>query len=112
VFSTVRKAYTVKSAFLALQAAESDPKITPEHKQILEEKAAKTAIEALWSGVQLEIHDVLKEVCDRVLDVTVVSKERCLDRITALECLGIEFESVKPNIDTGDFVNVERKRAD
>lgn len=105
----MRKAYTVKSAFLALQTAESDPSTTPEQKHILEEKAAKVAIEALWSGVRLEIHDVLKEVCDIVLDPKVLTKEHCMERIVALERLGTEFESVKPDIVVEEFVNVEHK---
>lgn len=107
MFSTVRKAYTVKSAFVALQAAESDPKITPEQKQVLEEKAAKVAIEALWSGVRLEIYDVLKEVCDIVLDAKTLTTEHCLDRITALECLGVAFESVKADVVSEEVVNGE-----
>lgn len=109
VFSTVRKAYTVKSAFLALQTAESNPSTTPEQKQILEEKAAKVAIQALWSGVRLEIYDVLKEVCDVVLDVGVVGKGKCLDRIDALERLGVEFENAKADVGSEEFVNVEHK---
>jgi len=75
----------------------------------LEEKAAKVAIEALWSGVRLEIYDVLKEVCDIVLDVNTITKTRCLDRINALERLGMEFESAKPDVISEDFVNVEHK---
>jgi hypothetical protein len=109
VVSTVRKAYTVKSAFVALQSAESNPDTTPEQKQALEEKAAKVAIEALWSGIRLEIYDVLKEVCDVVLDESAIGKERCMDRIDALERLGIEFESAKQDPIPEDFVNVEHQ---
>lgn len=109
VFSTVRKAYTVKSAFVALQTAESNPDITPEQKQALEEKAAKVAIEALWSGVRLEIYDVLKEVCDTVLNPDTVPRAVCLDRIDALERLGTEFESAKADVVPEEFVNVEHK---
>jgi hypothetical protein len=109
VFSTVRKAYTVKSAFVALQTAESNPDTSPEQKQILEEKAAKVAIEALWSGVRLEIYDVLKEVCDVVLDASTVTEARCFDRINALERLGIEFEAALPDVISEEFVNVEHK---
>jgi X-domain of DnaJ-containing len=109
VFSTVRKAYTVKSAFVALQTAESNPDTTPEQKQMLEEKAAKIAIEALWSGVRLEIYDVLKEVCDNVLDVNTINKTRCLDRINALERLGMEFEAAVPDVVQEEFVNVEHR---
>jgi len=109
VFSTVRKAYTVKSAFVALQTAESNPDTTPEQKQVLEEKAAKVAIEALWSGVRLEIYDVLKEVCDIVLDANTVTQTQCLDRIDALERLGSEFEAAKADAMTEDFVNIEHK---
>ena len=112
VFSTVRKAYTVKSAFVALQTAESNPDITPEQKQILEEKAAKVAIEALWSGVRLEIYDVLKEVCDIVLDVNTITKTCCLDRINALERLGMEFEAAMPDVVSEEFVNVEHRGQD
>jgi X-domain of DnaJ-containing len=107
IVSTVRKAYTVKSAFLALQTAESNPNTSPEQKHILEEKAAKVAIEALWSGVRLEIYDVLKEVCDIVLDSNTLTKHHCLDRVAALERLGIEFESAKPDLLADDFVSVE-----
>jgi hypothetical protein len=109
VFSTVRKAYSVKSAFVALQTAESTQGTTAEQKQALEEKAAKVAIEALWSGVRLEIYDVLKEVCDIVLDADTIAKERCLDRIAALERLGIEFEAAKADVVSEDFVTVEHK---
>ena len=109
ILGTVRKAYTVKSAFVALQTAESKPDTTPEQKQALEEKAAKIAIEALWSGVRLEIYDVLKEVCDVVLDVNVLTREHCLDRIDALEKLGVEFEGAKPDIVSDEFVHVERQ---
>jgi hypothetical protein len=59
--------------------------------------------------VRLEIHDVLKEVCDTVLDASVLTREHCLDRIIALERLGMEFESVKPDIVPEEFVNVEHK---
>jgi X-domain of DnaJ-containing len=99
----------VKSAFVALQTAESNPDTTPEQKQALEEKAAKVAIEALWSGVRLEIYDVLKEVCDIVLDANTVTNTRCMDRINALERLGIEFEAAQPDVVSEDFVNVEHK---
>lgn len=109
VFSTVRKAYTVKSAFVALQTAEANPDTTPEQKQVLEEKAAKVAIEALWSGVRLEIYDVLKEVCDVVLDAGTIARTQCLDRIDALERLGIEFEAAKADVGTEEFVNIEHK---
>jgi hypothetical protein len=57
----------------------------------------------------LEIYDVLKEVCDIVLDVNAIAKTRCLDRIDALERLGMEFESAKPDIISEEFVNVEHK---
>lgn len=67
------------------------------------------AIEALWSGVRLEIYDVLKEVCDNVLDVNTITTTLCLDRIDALERLGVEFESAKADISTEEFVNVEHK---
>ena len=109
MFSTVRKAYTVKSAFVALQTAEANPDTTPEQKQVLEEKAAKVAIEALWSGVRLEIYDVLKEVCDVVLDAGTIARTQCLDRIDALERLGIEFEAAKADVGTEEFVNIEHK---
>jgi X-domain of DnaJ-containing len=102
----------VKSAFVALQQAESNVETTPEQKQALEEKAAKVAIEALWSGVRLEIYDVLKEVCDNVLDANVIGKLHCVDRIDALERLGIEFESAKPDPMQEEFVNVEHKGSD
>jgi hypothetical protein len=109
VFSTVRKAYNVKSSFVALQTAESNPNTTPEQKQALEEKAAKVAIEALWSGVRLEIYDVLKDVCDIVLDANTIPRTLCLDRIDALERLGTEFESAKPDVVAEEFVAVEHK---
>jgi len=76
---------------------------------MLEEKAAKVAIEALWSGVRLEIYDVLKEVCDIVLDVNTITKTRCLDRINALERLGMEFEAAMPDVVSEEFVNVEHR---
>ena len=109
IFSTVRKAYSIKSIFVALQTAEANPDATPEQKQALEEKAAQAAIEALWSGVRLEIYDVTKEVCDVVLDPEIITKTRCTDRIDALEVLGLEFEAAKPDIISEDFVNVEHK---
>jgi X-domain of DnaJ-containing len=112
VLSTVRKAYTVKSAFAALQTAESNPDTTPEQKQLLEEKAAKVAIEALWSGVRLEIYDVLKEVCDIVLDANTITKIHCVDRINALERLGMEFEAAKADIISEEFVTVEHQAKD
>ena len=109
VLSTVRKAYTVKSAFVALQTAESNPDTTPGQKQVLEDKAAKIAIEALWSGMRLEVYDVLNEVCDIVLDANTITKTRCSDRINALERLGIEFEAAHPDVVSEEFVNVEHK---
>lgn len=109
IIGTVRKAYTVKSAFLALQTAEANPDTTPEQKQVLEEKAAKIAIEALWSGVRLEIYDVLKEVCDVVLDAEVLGRTHCLDRIDALEKLGVEFEGARADVVAEEFVHVERQ---
>jgi hypothetical protein len=57
----------------------------------------------------LEIYDVLKEVCDVVLDAGVLEKEHCLDRIDALEKLGVEFEGAKPDIVAEEFVHVERQ---
>jgi len=99
----------VKAAFGALQTAESNPNTTPEQKHVLEEKAAKVAIDALWSGVRLEIYDVLNEVCDIVLDSDTLTKERCLDRITALECLGVEFESAQSDFLANDFIRVESR---
>jgi X-domain of DnaJ-containing len=108
ILGTVRKAYTVKSAFVALQTAETDPTTTPEQKQALEEKAAKIAIEALWAGVRLEIYDVLKEVCDVVLDVDELGRERVVDRIDALERLGAEFEGARADVLVEEFVHVER----
>ena len=67
------------------------------------------AIEALWSGVRLEIYDVLKEVCDIVLDANAITNTRCMDRINALERLGIEFEAAQADVVSEDFVNVEHK---
>ena len=75
----------------------------------MEERAAKVAIEALWSGVQLEIDNVLKEVCDIVLDVNKITNIRCLDRIDALEKLGKVFEGVVPDVILEDFVHVEHR---
>jgi hypothetical protein len=57
----------------------------------------------------LEIYDVLKEVCDIVLDPNSITKTRCLDRIDALERLGMEFASATPDVVSEDFVNVEHK---
>jgi len=52
---------------------------------------------------------VLKEVCDTVLDVNTITRERCIDRIDALEKLGAEFEAAKADVIADDFVNVEHK---
>ena len=87
----------------------SNPDTTPEQKQALEEKAAKIAIEALWSGVRLEIDNVLKQVCDIVLDVNNITNTRCLDRIDALEMLAKVFENAVPDVIFEEFVNVEHQ---
>ena len=55
----------------------------------------------------MEIYDVLKEVCDVVLDVNTITKTRCLDRIDALERMGMEFEAAMPDIVSDEFVKVE-----
>ena len=57
----------------------------------------------------MEIYDVLKEVCDAVLDVNIIPKTRCLDRIDALERLGMEFEAAMPDIVSEEFVKVEHR---
>ncbi len=50
---------------------------------------------------------MLKEVCDVVLDVNTITKTRCLDRIDALERMGMEFEAAMPDIVSDEFVKVE-----
>jgi hypothetical protein len=62
----------------------------------------------LWAGVRLEIYDVLKEVCDVVLDVGELGRERVVDRIDALERLGGEFEGARADVLVEEFVHVER----
>jgi len=57
----------------------------------------------------LEIYDITKEVCDIVLDLDNIGKTRCVDRIDALEVLGLEFEAARPDVVSEDFVNVEHK---
>ena len=52
---------------------------------------------------------MLKEVCDVVLDAGTIARTQCLDRIDALERLGIEFEAAKADVGTEEFVNIEHK---
>lgn len=113
-YSTVRKAYRVKSAFAKLDktgaSADGEGK-----KAGLEEEAAKAAIEAIWEGVRAEVIGVIADTTNLVLtpspaasqprnekeeiegSVPLAAEERrnLQIRSQALEKLGRIFEAVK-----------------
>lgn len=76
----------------------------------MEENAAKVGIETLWSFVLLEVDNIVKEACDVVLDINTITNTHCLDRITALERLGMEFESAELDVAAENFLSVKDEK--
>ncbi|KAJ3413383.1 hypothetical protein HDV05_008094 [Chytridiales sp. JEL 0842] len=66
----------------------------------LEYEAATKGLEALWRGSKLEVEAVLREVCDKVLDDKLATREVRRRRIEALRVLGSIYQSVKRDPDS------------
>ncbi|KAF5313824.1 hypothetical protein D9619_013033 [Psilocybe cf. subviscida] len=110
--STLRAAVELKSVFDQIQAAEKAGNLSPEEKKRLEEQAAEKGLQALFKGTKLEVESVLREVCDRVLGDTAVSRDKAQLRAVALQLLGEAFASVKKDGDTGPGLPGSRPNED
>ena len=84
--------------FDQLQAAEKAGGLSPEERKKLEEQAAEKGVQALFKGTKLEVESVLREVCDRLLDVG-AGRDKVLLRAIALQILGEAYMAVKKDPD-------------
>lgn len=104
--STLRAAIELKAVFDQIQAAENSGNgLSPEERRKLEEQAAEKGIQALFKGAKLEIEGVLRDVCDRILEDTTVSREKRALRAVALQMLGDAYMSVKGDPDAPSLLN-------
>ncbi|OZJ06248.1 hypothetical protein BZG36_00841 [Bifiguratus adelaidae] len=100
---TLRSAMDLQNSFNELQKAEENGTLTPEQRAKLEEAAAQKGLKAIWRGSKLEVEGVLRDVCDKVLGDSTVSKEVCRKRAMGLKVIGAIFEKVKPSEDQTEF---------
>ncbi|KAI8145009.1 DnaJ-domain-containing protein [Fennellomyces sp. T-0311] len=99
---TLRTAFDLQSSFSELAKAE-EKGLTDEERSKLEEEAAQKGLQAIWRGSKLEVESVLRDVCDKVLGDTTVSKETRKDRAVALKIIGSVYCKVRPDISPDDL---------
>ncbi|KAJ1965636.1 DnaJ-like protein [Dipsacomyces acuminosporus] len=92
-YTTIKAAMDLQRTYAELAKAE-ERNISAEEKQRLEEMAAKKALEALWKSGKLEIENILREVCDKVLSDTSVDKKVLKRRAVALKAMGDIYSKV------------------
>ncbi len=101
---TFKTALDLQSSFVKLQEmdkkkGEEGERVLTEaeqqQRQKLEYEAATKGLEALWRGSKLEVESVLREVCDKTLDDSSVSKQIQRRRCISLATLGKVFYNAK-----------------
>ncbi|WFD42224.1 hypothetical protein MPSI1_000865 [Malassezia psittaci] len=92
--STVRAALELKSIFEELAKAEEQG-ITEERKKQLEDQAAEKGMHALFKGAKLEVESIIREVADRCLYDSDVSKQTQRLRADALAIVGDVYSHVQ-----------------
>ncbi|KAI9493137.1 X-domain of DnaJ-containing-domain-containing protein [Zychaea mexicana] len=99
---TLRTALDLQSSFSELAKAE-EKGLTDEERGKLEEEAAQKGLQAIWRGSKLEVESVLRDVCDKVLSDTTVSKETRKERAVALRIIGGVYSKVRPDVSPDDI---------
>lgn len=94
--STFRAALDLKGVFDELAKAEEEG-ITEERKRELEDQAAEKGLRALFKSTKLEVESVIREVCDRVLYDSALTKQTQRLRADALEIVGNVYMQTKPD---------------
>ncbi|KAI8639250.1 X-domain of DnaJ-containing-domain-containing protein [Parasitella parasitica] len=100
---TLRSALDLQSSYTELQKAEEKGDLSDEQRIRLETEAATKGLQAIWRGSKLEVEGVLREVCDRVLTDTTVSKETLKSRAIGLRIIGTIYMKVKADITPEDI---------
>ena len=96
--STFRAALDLKSVFDELAKAEEEG-ITEARKQHLEDEAAEKGLHALFKSAKLEIESIIRDVCDRVLYDTRLSRQTQKLRADALGIVGHVYVHVQSDED-------------
>ena len=96
--STFRAALDLKSVFDELAKAEEEG-ITEERKKQLEDQAAEKGLHALFKSAKLEIESIIRDVCDRVLYDTRLSRQTQKLRADALGIVGHVYVHVQSDED-------------
>lgn len=106
--STLRSAYELTDVFKELSLAE-EKGLSEEDRKKLEEKAAAKGLTALFKGCKLEVESVVREVCDRIIYDTNISKDVASKRVAALDILGRVYASVRKDerIDESEYVRID-----
>ncbi|KAJ1659919.1 DnaJ-like protein [Dispira simplex] len=94
-YSTIRSAVDLKRTYEELQNADQKG-LTAEQKRLLELQAAQKGLDAMWLGSKMDIDNVLREVCDRVLNDKSISKTVAKNRAMALKIVGDTYQRVIP----------------
>ncbi|PVU99848.1 hypothetical protein BB559_000362 [Furculomyces boomerangus] len=104
-YTMIKAAVDLQRTFV--QLSEADKKgLSNEERAALEEAAAKKGIEAIWKGGKLEIESILREVCDKALYDSSVSKDTCKKRAIGLKTMGKVYSAViqDPNQEPNPFM--------
>lgn len=99
--STFRAALELKSVFDELQKAE-DEGITEERKKQLEDQAAEKGLRALFKSAKLEVESVIREVSDRVLYDSSITKQTQRLRADALGMVGDVYMQTQGTEEPGE----------
>ena len=99
--STFRAALELKSVFDELQKAE-DEGITEERKKQLEDQAAEKGLRALFKTAKLEVESVIREVSDRVLYDSSITKQTQRLRADALGMVGDVYMQTQGTEEPGE----------
>ncbi|KAI9258509.1 X-domain of DnaJ-containing-domain-containing protein [Sporodiniella umbellata] len=101
--STVRSVIDLQSNIKELQKAEDNGALTTDEKERLEAETSAKVLDTIWKGSKLEAESVLREVCDRVLTDSSVSKETLKSRATGLKIIGSIYQKVKTDVTPEDI---------
>ena len=93
-----RAALDLKSVFDELAKAEEEG-ITDEPTKQLDAQAAENRLHALFKSAKLEIESIIRDVCDRVLYDTRLSKQTQKLRADALGMVGHVYVHVQSDED-------------
>ncbi|KAJ1982893.1 DnaJ-like protein [Dimargaris xerosporica] len=97
-YTTIRSAVDLQRTYQEIQKAE-EKGLTEEKRRELEEMAARKGLDAMWRGSKLDIENVLRDVCDRVLQDKDVDATLGRHRANALKILGDAYQRVTPDPD-------------